>query len=105
MTDILNARQLLDHLVSFPTVSCDTNLPLIHFVRDYFAQHDIDSVVIPNEDGTKAGLVAQVGPNGPVVWPCRDIRMWCRLKAKIGLLTLGTWLKKTTVCMVGAPVI
>ena len=63
MTDILNARQLLDHLVSFPTVSCDTNLPLIHFVRDYFAQHDIDSVVIPNEDGTKAGLVAQVGPN------------------------------------------
>lgn len=63
MTDILNARQLLDHLVSFPTVSCDTNLPLIDFVRDYFAQHDIDSVVIPNEDGTKAGLVAQVGPN------------------------------------------
>ena len=63
MTDIFNARQLLDHLVSFPTVSCDTNLPLIHFVRDYFAQHDIDSVVIPNEDGTKAGLVAQVGPN------------------------------------------
>ena len=63
MTDIFNARQLLDHLVSFPTVSCDTNLPLIHFVRDYFAQHDIDSVVIPNEDDTKAGLVAQVGPN------------------------------------------
>ena len=63
MTDIFNARQLLDHLVSFPTVSCDTNLPLIHFVRDYFAQHDIDSVVIPKEDGTKAGLVAQVGPN------------------------------------------
>jgi uncharacterized membrane-anchored protein len=39
MTDILSARQLLDHLVSFPTVSSDTNLPLIYFVRDYFAQH------------------------------------------------------------------
>jgi acetylornithine deacetylase len=63
MTDILNARQLLDHLVSFPTVSSDTNLPLIYFVRDYFADHGIGSVVIPNEDGTKAGLVAQVGPN------------------------------------------
>ena len=63
MIDIFNARQLLDHLVSFPTVSSDTNLPLIHFVRDYFADHGIDSVVIPNEDGTKAGLVAQVGPN------------------------------------------
>ena len=63
MTDILSARQLLDHLVSFPTVSSDTNLPLIYFVRDYFAQHGIDSVVYPNEDGSKAGLVAQVGPN------------------------------------------
>ena len=63
MTDIFNARQLLDHLVSFPTVSSDTNLPLIYFVRDYFADHGIGSVVIPNEDGTKAGLVAQVGPN------------------------------------------
>ena len=63
MTNIFNARQLLDHLVSFPTVSSDTNLPLIYFVRDYFADHGIGSVVIPNEDGTKAGLVAQVGPN------------------------------------------
>ena len=63
MSDILNTRQLLAKLVSFPTVSLDTNLPLIYFVRDYFAQHGIDSLVIPNEDGTKAGLVAQVGPN------------------------------------------
>ena len=63
MSDILNTRQLLAKLVSFPTVSSDTNLPLIYFVRDYFAQHGIDSLVIPNEDGTKAGLVAQVGPN------------------------------------------
>ena len=63
MTDKLSARQLLDHLVSFPTVSSDTNLPLIHFVRDYFVQHGIDSVVFPSEDGNKAGLVAQVGPN------------------------------------------
>ena len=63
MSDILNTRQLLAKLVSFPTVSLDTNLPLIYFVRDYFAQHGIDSLVIPNEAGTKAGLVAQVGPN------------------------------------------
>ena len=63
MSDILNTRQLLAKLVSFPTVSSDTNLPLIYFVRDYFAQHGIDSLVIPNEDGTKAGLIAQVGPN------------------------------------------
>ena len=63
MVDTLTARQLLDRLVAFPTVSSDTNLPLIYFVRDYFAQHGIESIIIPNEDGTKAGLVAQVGPN------------------------------------------
>ncbi|MDE0783325.1 MAG: acetylornithine deacetylase [Planktomarina sp.] len=63
MLEVLTARQLLDQLVAFPTVSSDTNLPLIHFVRDYFAEHGIDSIIIPNIDGAKAGLIAQVGPN------------------------------------------
>ena len=63
MVNTLTARQLLDHLVAFPSVSSDTNLPLIYFVRDYFAEHGIDSLIIPNEDGDKAGLIAQVGPN------------------------------------------
>ena len=56
-------RQLLNRLVSFPTVSSDSNLDLIYFVRDYLSSHGIDSVIIPNEEGTKAGLVAQVGPD------------------------------------------
>jgi acetylornithine deacetylase len=63
MNDTLTSRQLLDRLVAFPTVSSDTNLPLIYFVRDYLSQHGIDSYVIPNEDGSKAGLIAQVGPD------------------------------------------
>ena len=63
MLEVLTARQLLDQLVAFPTVSSDTNLPLIYFVRDYFAEHGIDSIIIPNIDGAKAGLIAQVGPN------------------------------------------
>ena len=63
MTDTLTARQLLERLVAFPTVSSSTNLPLIYFVRDYFLNHGIDSEVIPNEDGTKAGLIAAVGPD------------------------------------------
>ena len=63
MIETLTARQLLDRLVAFPTVSSSTNLPLIYFVRDYFLSHGIDSEVIPNEDGTKAGLIAAVGPD------------------------------------------
>ena len=87
MLEVLTARQLLDQLVAFPTVSSDTNLPLIHFVRDYLAEHGIDSIIIPNIDGAKAGLIAQVGPNvaGGValsghsdVLPCRGTLMWCQ---------------------------
>ena len=63
MRNTLTARQLLDRLVAFPSVSSDTNLPLIYFVRDYFSQHGIDSHVLLNEDGSKAGLIAQVGPD------------------------------------------
>ena len=65
MLNTLTARQLLDRLVAFPSVSSDTNLPLIYFVRDYFSQHGIDSHVLLNEDGSKAGLIAQVGPDLP----------------------------------------
>ena len=65
MINTLTARQLLDRLVAFPSVSSDTNLPLIYFVRDYFSQHGIDSHVLLNEDGSKAGLIAQVGPDLP----------------------------------------
>ena len=63
MIELLSPRQLLNRLVSFPTVSSDSNLDLIYFVRDYLSSHGIDSVIIPNEEGTKAGLVAQVGPD------------------------------------------
>ena len=63
MIELLSPRQLLNRLVSFPTVSSDSNLDLIYFVRDYLSSHGIDSVIIPNGEGTKAGLVAQVGPD------------------------------------------
>lgn len=55
-------RELIDRLVAIPTVSRDSNLPLIHFVRDYLAAHGVESHLIPNDDGTKANLYASVGP-------------------------------------------
>lgn len=59
---VLTPRQVLDRLVAFPTVSRDTNLPLVDWVQDYLAQHGIESVRIPGPCGTKAHLYAQVGP-------------------------------------------
>lgn len=63
MAERLSPRAILDKLVSFPTVSSDTNLPLIEWVQEYLASHGIVAHQHPHEtDPVKAGLVAHVGP-------------------------------------------
>ena len=58
----LSPRAILDRLVAFPTVSRDTNLPLVDWVEAYLAGHGITAHRHWNEDGTKAALFAHVGP-------------------------------------------
>ncbi|WP_103333717.1 acetylornithine deacetylase [Pseudotabrizicola formosa] len=65
MTNPLSARQILDQLVSFPTVSRDTNLPLVDWVEGYLASQGITAHRHWNEDRTKAGLFAHAGPLVP----------------------------------------
>lgn len=57
-----SAYEMIEKLVGFPTVSRDSNLDLIEFVREYLAGHGIESHLVPNEEGTKANLYATVGP-------------------------------------------
>jgi acetylornithine deacetylase len=61
----LPPRALLDRLVAFPTVSRDTNLPLVDWVQGYLADHGIPAHRHVNEDGSKAALFAHVGPAEP----------------------------------------
>lgn len=65
----LSPREILDQLVKFPTISRDTNIPLVDWVQDYLALQGIDSHRHWNEDRTKAALFAHVGPweDGAVV--------------------------------------
>jgi acetylornithine deacetylase len=69
MTDSRNASlfpsvEMLRRLVAFPTVSRDSNLELIQFVRDYLKPHDAD-VRLTHDDGKrKANLFATLGPRG-----------------------------------------
>ncbi len=58
----LSARELMDRLVGFPTVSRDSNLDLIDFVEEYLDGFGVKSTRVPNEDGTKAALYAHIGP-------------------------------------------
>ncbi|MEI4469957.1 acetylornithine deacetylase [Frigidibacter sp. MR17.24] len=58
----LSPREILAKLVSFPTVSRDTNLPLIDWVEDYLAGYGVKAHRSYSPDGTKANLYANVGP-------------------------------------------
>lgn len=58
----LSPRQILDHLVAFPSVSRDSNLPLIDWVEDYLESHGVTAHRVWNEDRTKASLFAHIGP-------------------------------------------
>lgn len=58
----LTQRQLLDRLVKFPTVSRETNLPLIDWLDAYLSGHGVKTVRHWNEDRQKAALIAHAGP-------------------------------------------
>ncbi|NMY72275.1 acetylornithine deacetylase [Pseudomonas sp. WS 5414] len=58
-----SSRELLARLVGFATVSRDSNLELIGFIRDYLAGHGVDSELIYNPQRTKANLFASIGPS------------------------------------------
>jgi acetylornithine deacetylase len=62
MNNILTARDILDRLVAFPTVSRDSNLDLIDWVEGYLTSHGINCGRQWSPDRTKAGLYAHVGP-------------------------------------------
>jgi acetylornithine deacetylase len=58
----MSSRELLDRLIGFATVSRDSNLELIAFIRDYLAELGVQSELFYNPERTKANLFATVGP-------------------------------------------
>ncbi len=62
MTD---ATTLLAKLVSFDTTSSGSNLALIEFVEHYLADYGVASERVMSPCGTKANLIARVGPDVP----------------------------------------
>ena len=53
---------ILDRLVAFDTTSHLSNLELLGYVQELLAGNGIDSRLHPNDDGSKANLVATAGP-------------------------------------------
>jgi acetylornithine deacetylase len=56
-------REMLAHLVAFPSVSTTSNLDIIAFCRAWLSSHGVESRIVPSPDGDKANLFATIGPN------------------------------------------
>ena len=62
MVSRLTALEILQVLVAFPTVSRETNLPLVDWVEEYLSQHGIATHRYWDISEKKAALYAHVGP-------------------------------------------
>jgi acetylornithine deacetylase len=56
-------RTLLDTLVGMDTTSARSNLDLVAFVESLLDEHGVPHERVPSPDGTKANLLARIGPD------------------------------------------
>jgi acetylornithine deacetylase len=63
--ETVTSYEMLRRLVAFDTTSRNSNLALIDHVQTYLAAHGVESMLVPNDDGKKANLVATIGPRVP----------------------------------------
>lgn len=62
MPDIYTPEEMLAKLVSYPTVSRDSNVDLMDFVADYLDGHGVTAHRTWSDDGQKCNIYACVGP-------------------------------------------
>jgi len=54
--------EMMEKLISFPTVSSETNLPLVEFVAEYLKSWGVEPTILLNDEGDKANIYAHIGP-------------------------------------------
>ena len=62
MTQLIS-EEILDRLIGFDTTSTTSNLELIDFIRNYLDDYSIASLLVHNDDKTRANLYATIGPD------------------------------------------
>lgn len=64
MSETLNeAIDVLERLVSFPTISARPNHDITGYIQDYLAGHSVESTLSYEVSGERANLFATIGPN------------------------------------------
>ena len=61
----MTTEDILARLIAFPTVSADSNLPLIDWVEGFLNARGFRTHRVSDATGQKAGLFAALGPEGP----------------------------------------
>ncbi len=56
------SRAMIERLIAFDTTSRNSNLDLIHYIRDYLAELGVGAVLVHDAEGRKANLYATLGP-------------------------------------------
>ena len=62
MTTAITTLGMIESLISFNTVSRESNLGLIEFVEEYLNSNGINTTRVLSDDGKKSNLFASVGP-------------------------------------------
>lgn len=58
----LTAKEIMDHLVSFPSVSRDGTREVVDWVANYLASNGIEYHRMDTDDGLNSAIYAHVGP-------------------------------------------
>lgn len=57
--------EILDRLISFDTVSANSNLDIISYIESFLSERGFEVTRVPDETGQKAGIYAVLGPRQP----------------------------------------
>ena len=59
---MMTVAQILTKLVSFPVLGGESNLTIIHWIKEYIESFGIETQLVPNKENTKASLHCRIGP-------------------------------------------
>ena len=58
----MNVEDILAKLIHFPVLGGDSNLSIIHWIKEYIESYGVATTLVPNKEETKASLHCRIGP-------------------------------------------
>lgn len=58
----MTVEEILAKLVSYPVLGGESNMSIIHWIKEYIESYGVATTLVPNEEGNKASLHCRIGP-------------------------------------------